>query len=139
MVRIHFFDTANQIEMLTKTKEVRTRLRTYSSGVGLVLLDAQRKAIYANAEAVRILAYPNRPRRKRALDDLLSEKMHLLLPDVETSPQPVPYRELASGRRCYLCHMFPASSRKEDFPDATVVVFKRSESRLGLHPSARSS
>ena len=123
--------------MLTKTKVDRRRARTNSSGVGLVLLDESRKAIYANAEAVRILAYPNRPRRSGALGDLLSEKMHLLLPNVETSPQSALYRELPSGRRCYLCHVFPASSRTEDLPDATVIVLERRASHFGMHPSER--
>ena len=125
--------------MLTKTKVGRRRARKNSSGVGIVLLDASRKAIYANTEAVRILAYPNRPRRNGALDDLLSEKMHVLLPDVETSPQSALYRKLPSGRRCYLCHVFPASARTEDFPDATVIVLERSASQLGMHPSERPS
>jgi len=96
-----------------------------SSGVGLLLLDASRKAIYSNAEAVRVVAYPKRPRSKSALDDLLGENMYLLLTNAGNSPLYAPCLEFVSGRRHYLCRVFPVSSSTEGLPDATVVVFER--------------
>jgi hypothetical protein len=111
--------------MSPKTKIGREALQTCSPDVGLLLLDASHKVIYSNADAVRILAYPKRPRRKSALDALLGEYMHFLLPDTESSPQSAPYREFVSGRRRYLCRVIPVSSRTEGVPDATVVVFER--------------
>jgi len=122
--------------MLTKTKNGRRAVQSNSSGVGLLLLDASRKVIYSNAEAVGLLAYPKRPRRESALDDLVGAKMHLLLPDAESSPQSAPCRELVSGRRHYLCRVFPVSSGTEGFPGATVVVFERSAQRFILYSAA---
>ncbi len=115
--------------MSIKMKKGRMEAQSNSSGVGLLLLDASRKAIYSNAEAFRVLAYPKLPRRNSTLDDLLGEKMHLLLPDVESSPQSACRRAFVSGRRHYHCCVFPVSSRTERFPDATVVVFERSAQR----------
>ncbi len=115
--------------MLTKTKIGKAALQIDSSDVGLLLLDASHKVIYSNAEAVRVLAYPKRPRRKGALDALLGESMHLLLADTESSPQSAPFREFVSGRRHYLCRVIPVSSRAEGAPNATVVVFERRAKR----------
>ena len=115
--------------MLTKIKNGRKALRTNGASVGLLLLDASRKAIYSNAAAVHVLAYPEGSRRTSGLDELLGEKMHLLLPETESSAQSTPWREFVSGRRHYRCRVIPVSSRTEGVPDATVVVFERSAQR----------
>ena len=112
--------------MLTKANTCARAVQIKSSRVGLLLLDASRKAIYANAEAVRVLAYPKRPRRKSVLDDLLDEKLHFLLADAESSPQFASCCAFVSGRRHYLCRKFPVSSRTEGLRDATAIVFERS-------------
>jgi DNA-binding CsgD family transcriptional regulator len=76
------------------------------SGVGFVLFDASLNVLYANSEAVRILAYPAvRPPRAR-FDDYVAKKIQGQLKSRRPSVGRSTLTELSSGRRRYLCRAF---------------------------------
>jgi DNA-binding CsgD family transcriptional regulator len=104
--------------------------KTRSSGaltsrVGLVLLDASLNPIFYNAEALRIVSYPNKP--SRTLDAVSVESIRSLAgarpdPDVPTTTK------FVSGRRRYLCRAFglEPSSRTGSWPTVAITLERES-------------
>src|SRR5262245_55375070 len=76
------------------------------SGHGFLVMDASFKLIYANAEAVHILVYPENPQKIKSLDSFLTEKIRSALLKEPSSPKAGFVAELRSGRRRYLCRAF---------------------------------
>lgn len=64
------------------------------------------RVLYANSEAVRILAYPGAPATHRTLDTYVAKKLRDHLENCRPSPTQSAVTELRSGRRRYLCHTF---------------------------------
>lgn len=77
--------------------------------VGFVLVDSALRPIYANAEAVKILVYPKSPRKTRHVETLLIEKVQSIFRSLEARPESPCCTEFVSGRRHYLCRLFPLS------------------------------
>ena len=136
---LHRCREIKRVETLTTPKKGAKKVEISCSGVGLLVLDADGKAIYSNAEAVRVLGYPNRQQGKSDLGDLLGELTHTLLSHAENFPQSASCWAFVSGRRHYLCRIFSASSPTEGFPKATVVVFERGVLGSNIYSSTRSS
>src|SRR5512138_807417 len=82
---------------------------TVPSRVGLVLLDSSLKPIFYNAEALRIVSYPDKP--ARTPDIRFSQSIRLLVRERPGVDAPTT-THLESGRRRYVCRAFglePAS------------------------------
>lgn len=84
-----------------------------ASGVGFVLLDASLRVLYANSEAVRILAYPATPTTQQALDPYVAKKIRAQLESCWPPPAQPALTELSSGRRRYLCRAFALGLESE--------------------------
>jgi len=78
------------------------------SSDGLLLLGSSHNPIYANSEAIEILAYPDKPAKKSS-DSFLIKKVQLLLKN-PASPQSGFVTEFMSGRRRYVCRAFSLDS-----------------------------
>ena len=94
-------------------------------GVGLLLLDDSHKAIYANDEAVRVLTYPNRPGKTRALDRLFAERILPVLPGDAPSVESPTFKGFVSGKRHYFCHVFSVNAYSTSNAPVTAVLLER--------------
>ena len=103
----------------------------HSSGPGFLLLNGAFEPIYANDEAVEILAYPKSPQQVGALDSFLAKKIQSALFNGHSSPQSPPATEFLSGRRHYRCRAFSLDSQSRDPSQATVVLFERRPREAG--------
>ncbi len=102
-------------------------VRANPSGLGFLLLDSSSfSLIYANPDAVQLLAYPKSPRDIGSASGLLANTVRSALFKNRPSPQSSPAREFLSGRRHYRCRAFSVNSRSRDPSHATVVLFERS-------------
>lgn len=70
---------------------------------GLLFLGPQKDLIASNAEAIRILYYPNKPDQGRQLSALVADRIPMDL--LRTTPQGRTIAEFVSGRRRYVCTM----------------------------------
>lgn len=75
-----------------------------------MLVDSSLHVLYANREAVRILAYPAAPATGQALDSDIVKKVRALLENRPPSPAQPALTALVSGRRRYLCRAFALGS-----------------------------
>jgi DNA-binding CsgD family transcriptional regulator len=102
-----------------------------SAGVGFVLVDASLHVLYANREAVRILAYPAVPTTGQALDPDVVKKVRVQLENRPPSPAQPALTELCSGRRRYLCRAFALGSESgshfttDSFQPGIAVLIER--------------
>jgi DNA-binding CsgD family transcriptional regulator len=103
------------------------------SGVGLLLLDSERKPVYATDEAIKLLAYPEEPRKLESLPSYLAERVQPLLPDKRVSNGLASTKEFISGRRHYLCRVLVLKSsdnnkkanNKNSSKPAVAILFER--------------
>ena len=70
---------------------------------GLVLVDASLNLIASNAEAVRILAFPERAEEIRQPDLWLASKIRTQLVEYHARSRTIFVKEFASARRTYSC------------------------------------
>ena len=101
------------------------------SATGLLLMASDLKPIYANAEAIRILAYPEAPEPLELSDSFLTDKIRSVILANVNSPHTAFAAEFTSGRRRYLCRAFALNSHANHGPDhpALAVIFERSSRR----------
>jgi DNA-binding CsgD family transcriptional regulator len=97
------------------------------SSHGFLVMDASLKLIYANAEAVNILVYPENPQKLKSLDSLLAEKIRTVLLKQPSSPKAGFVAELRSGRRRYLCRAFSLNpySKNSGDQESLALQFER--------------
>jgi len=69
------------------------------------------RAIYANDEAIQILAYPENPQKIEALDRFLAEKVQNVLKQTRSSTESGFVAEVTSGKRRYVCRAFSISPK----------------------------
>ncbi len=100
-------------------------IRHNSPRVGFLLLDASFEPIYANDDAIQILAYPKGRRELRSLDGVLGKKIRSVLFDNHSLSPSLPPTAFLSGRRHYHCRAFAVESNSTNPSDATVVLFQR--------------
>ena len=96
-----------------------------SSGVGLLLLNAQLQPVHYNAEASNILGFPKKARQVPSLDAVFPSSV-LRLEDV--SKPSASGIEFFSGRRRYTCRLYmldPHGSTASRFQPRVVVVLER--------------
>jgi len=116
-------------------KEVRVGAMG-ESAVGLLLVASDLKPIYANAEAIQILGYPEPPTSLNPSDSFLTHKIQsVLLADgngadvADGNGAHVAFAvEFISGRRSYLCRPFTLTSHsnKAQAHPAFAVILERS-------------
>jgi len=81
--------------------------------VGLLLLDATLRPIYASEEALAILAYPGAPARNKGFDNFLQNRIRSLLSgngNHNGFPPSKFLNEVASGKRRYQLRTFSVDS-----------------------------
>jgi DNA-binding CsgD family transcriptional regulator len=103
---------------------------------GLILLDAWYRPIYTNPEAIRILTHPEDPGTVR--DDSIRDKLRSLLNQQDFSSNNGGRKlEFRSGRRNYVCRVFPLIGRSAQEPRArTIVVILERSPRSSLDLAA---
>ncbi len=74
---------------------------------GFLVLDAADRPIYFNSEAVRVLTYPLRTKDVEDLGKFLSQAVQSMRMDSTSPIQSVLTADFRSGRRRYLCRLFP--------------------------------
>jgi len=101
------------------------------SATGLLLMASDLKPIYANAEAIRILAYPEAPEPLNLADGFLTDKIRSVILADGNGPHSAFATEFTSGRRHYLCRAFALNSHSNHGPDqpALAVIFERCSRR----------
>jgi len=102
-------------------------LRAWPSVLGFLVADASLEPLFANHEAIAILAYPGPP--SQSLNDLFHQKVHPGLLSAQGPPTNGnsihPTIKLKSGRRTYFCRAFHLNSDGNGRSTATLVVLER--------------
>jgi DNA-binding CsgD family transcriptional regulator len=92
-----------------------------ASRPGLVVVDASFNPLASNAEAINILAYPQRAEQFRRLEDALASRIRAQLShDVQGVGDFV--AEFRSGKRLYLCRSFFLSDLESGKPTRVLVL-----------------
>ncbi len=109
----------------------------HAPSTGFVLVDSSLRPIYANAEAVKILAYPESPRKTRLVEGLLVEKIRAIIRKQQGDPESSFHTRLSSGRRRYLCRVYSLTppSKRGSGP-ATAVLLERNPGSIDLFQMA---
>ena len=91
---------------------------------GLVLLNRAATLIYANSEALDILAYPRKPNGDRSLND---PRVRAVVSDLfgSRAPTRMAATALSSGRRRYTCRTFPLVGSASASQALTAVLIDR--------------
>jgi len=108
------------------------KLGTGSPG-GLLLISASLKPLYANAEALEILAYPQKPDTIPSIDSFLEQKIRSALLNELLSRRSKFVHELTSGKRRYRCRAFaltPPSKSSSNAPSIAVLIERCSKPKL---------
>ena len=92
------------------------------SAVGFLLLDGSLRPIVFNAEALRVLSYPDPPANVRRPDVFLAGKIRESLLSPQPSSESRLVNEFRSGRRRYLCRAFAVDSDANGSSRASIAV-----------------
>ncbi len=96
------------------------------SANGLLLMASDFQPIYANAEAVRILAYPEAPEPPESSDGFLARKIRSALLVNDDDGHSAFATEFISGRRRYACRAFSLATNNTPGHPAVAVILERS-------------
>jgi DNA-binding CsgD family transcriptional regulator len=95
-------------------------------GAGLLLLDSANQPVYVSPEAMRILLYPQEPKKIQSLTSDLAKKIQSVCLENGPAHRPLYARELVSGKRQYFCRIFDlASGWKNSRAPAAVMLLER--------------
>lgn len=103
------------------------------SAVGVLLLDSSLRPIAFNAEAIRVLSYPNQLANVRPADVFLAERIRESLLNREPSRESPLVKEFRSGRRRYVCRAFSVDSDSKGPARASIAVLLE-RAPVGLLP-----
>jgi DNA-binding CsgD family transcriptional regulator len=92
------------------------------SADGLVLLGPSLQVLYANAEAIGVLVYPQDPRRVAPAAGLLDGKVRSVLLKRAAAPEEGFVDSVTSGRRAYRCRAFALRPRTNGAPEGPTVA-----------------
>jgi len=105
----------------------RVRNGRHCIGCWVALAGFVSKPRYMNAEAVKIIAHPERNADGRSLELLVTDKIRSLIAKPGAASAPSFVTGIKSGRRRYLCRVFyVSSSRRKDQKPAAAVLLERS-------------
>ena len=97
------------------------------AAAGFILADPEWKALYANAEAKKIVTYPEAPRTFQSAWALVAKRIFTLNGRQNLSSAPNSHVEFLSGRRKYVGLAIPlANWQRPPTAAAVVVVLERS-------------
>jgi DNA-binding CsgD family transcriptional regulator len=103
---------------------------------GVVVVDASLNLIASNAEAIRILAFPERAEEIRQPDLWLNSKIRTKLVDRHARLRTVFVKEFVSARRTYSCKSCALSVRANGFsanpPSLVLTLERKSNGTLNL-------
>ena len=105
---------------------------------GFLLMDSSSRPIYANAEALRILSYPEIQQKTESIEELVIEKVRSVLSERPNGAQSSSIAEFISGRRHYACRFFalaPPSGKSSQ--RATALLLERNPASLDVLKMAR--
>ena len=80
------------------------------SPAGLLVVDSGNRPVYANGEAIRVLAYPEDPEKIKSSGSYLAEKIRSVVLNGEGTACLPSARDFVSGRRQYRCRSFVLES-----------------------------
>jgi DNA-binding CsgD family transcriptional regulator len=103
------------------------------SVVGFLLLDSSLRPVAFNAEAIRVLSYPNQLANVRPADVFLAERIRESLLNREPSRESPLVKEFRSGRRRYVCRAFSVDSDTRGASLASIAVLLE-RAPVGLLP-----
>jgi|SRR5947209_7288125 len=92
------------------------------SPAGLLLLNSGNRAVYANAEAMRVLAYPENPEKIKPSGSHLTERIRAALLNGKSTNQLPAASEFVSGRRHYACRFFVLESDSKNPAALTLAI-----------------
>jgi len=97
------------------------------SSNGLVLIDESFKPIFADAESIKILGYPNPVSKPAAFHDLLTQKIRYFLQPELVATTGTTLTQFQSGRRRYLCRAFALHNHWDASPQEAkiAIIFER--------------
>ena len=96
------------------------------SATGLLLMASDLRPIYANAEAIQILAYPESPESLELLDGFLVRKIRSVLLVNQNDARSALATEFISGRRHYACRTFSLNNNNAPDHPTLAVILERS-------------
>jgi DNA-binding CsgD family transcriptional regulator len=110
------------------------RVKRVASEPGLVLIDSCLNLIGSNAEAIRILAFPERSEEIRQPDVWLSSKVRTLLVERHARSRTTFVKEFMSARRTYACNscVLSVGTNGSSASAPTVVLTLERKSNRGL-------
>jgi DNA-binding CsgD family transcriptional regulator len=100
--------------------------------VGFVLMDSSGNPVAFNAEAVRILTYPEKPESINRMSGFLDRQIRCqLFKGKDLSSMPIaPSTEFVSGGRNYVCRLITLRSSEKGSPPQFALLLQRRASRV---------
>jgi DNA-binding CsgD family transcriptional regulator len=92
------------------------------AAAGFILVDTERKLIYANPEAKRILTYPEASRRFKLAWTPLQKKIFPALAKQNSPSSSTSQVEFISGRRKYVSRAFPLTKPQDGRPAGAAIA-----------------
>lgn len=96
--------------------------RPHKTASGFLLMDSSLRPAWCNAEAIRILSYPDKLANLMQSDVLLTARIQSSLVSRQARGESPFVTEFWSGRRCYSCRPFFVDSYAEDRPRPHIAV-----------------
>ncbi len=106
--------------------------------VGLILMGSSSGPICANAEALKILSYPETQEKTESIEKLVIEKVRSVLSKWQNAQQSSSITDVTSGRRRYVCRFFAlASLSGKSSQRTTALLLERNSAALDVLSMAR--
>jgi DNA-binding CsgD family transcriptional regulator len=118
---------------------MRMCARINNEEAGLLLLGPANRLVYANAEAIGVLAYPRKSKETRVSDSDITERIRSLLLNGAEASRPAAGGGLFSGRRRYVCRFFSLErhSGKPGGPRLAVIMERAYEASFLISLAAQ--
>ena len=114
LLTVSSFDLGRPMRTKTETKR--------ESPAGLLVVDSGNRPLYANVEAIRVLAYPEDPEKIKSSGNYLAEKIRSVALNGESTTRLTTAWDFASGRRRYRCRSFVLESSSKNPAAQTVGI-----------------
>lgn len=107
-----------------RAMQKQAQTRQNASAAGLLVLDSGNRLVCANAEAIRVLVYPEDLEKIKSSDNHLTEQIPAIILNGNSATQPPATKNFVSGRRQYLCRVFvlESNSKNAGAPHLAIVI-----------------
>src|SRR5260370_38918902 len=92
------------------------------SPAGLLVVDSGNRPVYADAEAIRVLTYPEDPERIKSSGSYLAEKIRSVIPNGEATTRLLSARDFVSGSQRYRCRSLVLESNSNKSARRIVAI-----------------